>query len=118
MAILEKMDLVWYRVTNWERAKKFYGETLGLSTHICIDEAGWAEYGPQNSPRLAIHFIPNTKISPGGGTAAFKVKDVVKTKEELEKKGVRCDEIREDSPVKICNFYDPDGNLLQIIEEN
>ena len=39
------INVVWYNVTDWERAKRFYGETLGLPVAMQIDEAGWVEYG-------------------------------------------------------------------------
>lgn len=120
MEPLQKMDLVFYFVTDWEKAKKFYGETLGLGSAYCTDEGGWAEFKTNSDVRLAIHKVqPGQPVTKGGGTAIFSVADAHAAKSDLEKRGVVFDgDIRElPGMVRLGTFRDPDGNALQIAQD-
>jgi catechol 2,3-dioxygenase-like lactoylglutathione lyase family enzyme len=42
-------------MTDWQRAKKFYGETLGLPVAAFMsDDVGWMEFGEKDGTHLAI----------------------------------------------------------------
>ena len=42
MSLLKGLSVVSFNVIDWEGAKKFYGETLGLPVHLDAGkEAGW-----------------------------------------------------------------------------
>ena len=41
---ITSISSIWYAVEDWERAKQFYNEILGLHLNACSDEAGWAAY--------------------------------------------------------------------------
>ena len=107
-----------YDVTNWQAAKKFYGETLGLPVAAFMgDEVGWMEFGEKDKTHLAISqwrgpgFVPSTK----GAVAIFAVQDAYGTVQELRKRGVKCDDVvAVPQMVTYANIYDPDGNRLQI----
>ena len=119
MEPLESLDVVFYFVTDWKRAMKFYGETLGLRALYSTDEGGWAEFETNTPVRLAIHRIqPGQSVSKGGGTAIFKVADANAAKADLEKRGVKFDgDIREiQGMVRLGTFLDPDGNAIQIAQ--
>ncbi len=106
-----------YIVTDWQRAKKFYAETLGLPVAAFItDEVGWMEFGDKDNTHLAIMLSRNPVPAPGrGGIAVFSVDDAYKAVEELRRRGVKCDEvIAVPNMITYANFYDPDGNLLQL----
>ena len=120
MEPLQKMSVVFYFVSDWERAKKFYGETLGLRTHMCTDEGGWAEFETNSDVRLAIHRVrPGQKVTKGGGTAIFTVADAKAAKGELEGRGVKFEGDLHEVPgmVLLGTFLDPDGNSLQIFQD-
>lgn len=115
-----KLAYVAYPVKDWEGAKKFYGETLGMPVAWFMgDDAGWMEFGTDEGAHLAISLVRDgdgQMVNKGGGAVAvFAVDDAVKTVEELRAKGVKCED-----PIGIPNmttyatFYDPEGNKLQI----
>src|SRR5512143_1957284 len=108
-----------YNVSDWQRAKKFYGETLGLPVAAFIsDEVGWMEFGEQNNTHLAIGLWQGPGPLPqgdGGGIAIFGVDDAYAAINELRERGVRCEDVVAiPQMVTYANFYDPDGNRLQV----
>ncbi len=116
--LLKRLDVIAYSVTDWQRAKKFYTETLGLPVaNFLGDEVGWMELGDKEGTNLALSQWGGTGDFPtrGGAVAVFEVADAVAAIAELRHRGVRCDD-----PVVIpgmvtwANFYDPDGNRLQV----
>ncbi|HLF25219.1 MAG TPA: VOC family protein [Anaerolineae bacterium] len=119
MSLFTKPSLTSYNVTDWQRAKQFYGETLGLPVAGFIsDEVGWMEFGEKDGARLAINLWQGPDPLPpreGGGTVVFEVDDVNRVVAELRQRGVQCE-----APIVIpemviyATFYDPDGNRLQV----
>jgi predicted enzyme related to lactoylglutathione lyase len=115
-----------FSVDDIEKAKKFYGEVLGLEIST-----------PMN--QLALHIAGSNKIfvygKPNHVPATFTilnfpVDDVEKTVDELTEKGVKF-EIYNDGPMKtdekgifrgggptIAWFKDPAGNFLSILKES
>jgi predicted enzyme related to lactoylglutathione lyase len=119
MGLFTKFDYVSVNVTDWARAKKFYGETLGLPTGAFIsDEVGWMQFGTEGSAQLAISLWRGPEAFPrgeGGATIIFAVDDAHKAVEELRRRGVRCEDvIAIPEMVTYATFYDPDGNRLQV----
>ncbi|MBI3943233.1 MAG: VOC family protein [Chloroflexi bacterium] len=118
MSDLKGIYAVSYNVTNWEQAKKFYGETLGLPLHMEAVDFGWMEFGRENETRLAIYLWRGPDPLPssqGGGTAIFSVEDAYKTVEDLRRKGVKCDDVMAiPGMVTVANVYDPEGNMLNV----
>ena len=111
------LNVVWFNVSDWDRAKKFYGETLGLPIAYAQDEMGWIEYG-RELPHLGINRWGGPGPLPAvtsGGIATLTCPDVRAVIAKLRAKGVRCDEIEEMPGMVILGmFYDPDGNRLQV----
>jgi predicted enzyme related to lactoylglutathione lyase len=108
-----------YQVTDWQIAKKFYSETLGLPVAAFIsDEIGWMEFGDKDNTHLAIMLSPDSKTSPQkvrGAMAVFTVDDAFAAVIELRKRGVKCDDVISiPGMVTYATFYDPDNNPLQI----
>ncbi len=116
---IKKLAIVSYNVSDWQRAKKFYGETLGLPVAAFItDEVGWMEFGEKDGVHLAIGLWRRPEPMPrgdGGAVAVFEVDDAYAAVEELRKKGVRCDDVVAiPEMVTYADFYDPDGNRLEV----
>lgn len=108
-----------YIVTDWQRSKKFYAETLGLPVAAFIsDEVGWMEFGEKENTHLAIMLDRSPTARPrgaGGAIAVFSVDDAYTTVKELRGRGVKCDDvIAVPNMVTYATFYDPDGNQLQV----
>lgn len=117
--LFSKIDVVAYDVTDWQRAKKFYGETLGLPEAAFIsDDVGWMEFGEKDATHLAISLWREDRPMPksmGGATVVFMVPDAYAAVKELRARGVKCEEVVAiPKMVTYANFYDPDGNKLQV----
>ncbi len=117
--LLQSLVDVSYNVSDWQRSKKFYGETLGLPVAAYIDDqVGWMEFGEKDGTHLAISLWRGPGPMPagkGGGTAVFGVDDAYAAVVELRRRGVRCDDvIAIPQMVTYATLYDPDGNQLQI----
>lgn len=115
--IVERTDFVSVPVTDVERAKRFYGETLGLP-EIEHAEQGFPEY--QLGENVSLYLLQMEKIgsaftAPHTASIALRVPDVAAAQKELEAKGV---EFRgEPFDTGVCHmavFKDPDGNQLML----
>jgi catechol 2,3-dioxygenase-like lactoylglutathione lyase family enzyme len=114
---VERVDFISVPVTDMERSKQFYGETLGLPR---INDAGFPEY--QLGENVSLYLLKMEEIgssftAPHTASIALRVPDVAEAQKELEAKGVTFD--FEDSPFDtgVCHmaiFKDPDGNQLML----
>ena len=79
MSLFKGINVVQYNVTDWEGAKKFYKDTLGLAPVAFLsDEAGWMEFGAEHETHLAINRWEGPDPVPprnGGATVVFTVDD-------------------------------------------
>ena len=105
---VEQVDFVSVLTQDIARAKKFYGETLGLS----IETEGESDLEftlGQVTLDVGQEFAP----SPAG--IAIRVPDVAAARAELEAKGVQFDgEIIDTGVCHFAFFEDPDGNKLML----
>ncbi len=107
-------------VSEFERAVKFYTETLGLKIQY---RAGndWCSIDAGNGLIIGLH--PSESKSPKPGSrGAISVglnitEPIEKVVAELKKSGVVFEgNIKDDDPVKLAFFGDPDGNELYLCE--
>jgi predicted enzyme related to lactoylglutathione lyase len=110
------VSVVWFPVTDMDRAVAFYEGTLGLKKAGA--EAEWAEFEVGG---VTVGLNAREEESPGGdggGVLAFSptgsLEDAV---EELKAKDVEfAGGISEHAWGRIAAFTDPDGNALQLYE--
>ncbi len=119
MALFKNLGWVQYNVTDWQKAKKFYGETLGLPVAwFQDDKTGWMEFGEKEGTHIAISQWQGPGPVPpreGGAIAIFEVDDISKTVAELRKRGVKCEDVQVvPGMVAYATFFDPEGNRLQV----
>jgi len=115
--IVERTDFISVPVTDVERAKRFYGETLGLP-EIEHPEQGFPEY--QLGDNVSLYLLQMEKIGsewsgPHTASIALRVPDVHAAQKELEAKGVEFG--GEPFDTGVCHmgiFKDPDGNVLML----
>jgi catechol 2,3-dioxygenase-like lactoylglutathione lyase family enzyme len=114
--IVERTDFVSVPVSDLERAKRFYGETLGLPQ--VGDGGGWPEF--QLGENVSLYLIDPTNIGrtfegPHTAHIALRVGDVRETRRELEGRGVEFAADTLDTGVcHMAFFTDPDGNQLML----
>src|SRR5256885_11141768 len=107
-------------VSDHERARKFYSETLGFKLvdkneqlKFTMFEAGGLLFGTH------VPWEGGTGRGIGGVTGLiFQTEDIAKTFEELKARGVRIREgplKREAVGVIIGNFFDPDDNEIVVL---
>jgi catechol 2,3-dioxygenase-like lactoylglutathione lyase family enzyme len=113
--IVERTDFVSVPVTDMERSKSFYRDTLGLEP---VDERGFPEY--QLGENVTVYLlnleqIGSTFTGPHTASIALRVPDVGAARAELEAKGVSFDGETLDTGVcHMAHFKDPDGNVFML----
>ena len=113
--IVERVDFISVPVTDMERSKRFYGETLGLEM---VDDPGFPEF--QLGENVSMYLVDPTKVGreftgPHVGSIALRVPDVEETRRELEAKGVEfAGETVDTSVCHMAFFHDPDGNAIML----
>jgi predicted enzyme related to lactoylglutathione lyase len=117
--IVERTDFVSVPVTDMERAKAFYGETLALP-EIEHPEQGFPEYRLGENVSLYLLQMENIGqafTAPHTASIALRVTDVEAAQKELEAKGVVFDFGAEPFDTGVCHmalFKDPDGNQFML----
>jgi predicted enzyme related to lactoylglutathione lyase len=110
--ITNEVAFIAIAVSNAERAKKFYQETLELKpTHEAMG-GKWIEYdlGPVT---IGVGCHPAWKPSHDGTTVAFEVGNIDDAIKKLKERGVTFDLDKNETPVCwMAQFRDPDGNKL------
>ncbi len=117
--IVERVDFISVPVTDMERSKRFYGETLGLD-EIEHPEGSFPEY--QLGENVSFYLLQMENIGrsfegPHTASVALRVPDVAAGQKELEEKGVVFDLGAEPFDTGVCHmalFKDPDGNQLML----
>jgi catechol 2,3-dioxygenase-like lactoylglutathione lyase family enzyme len=114
--IVDRLDLVFYWVSDLTRAVEFYRDVLGLRL-LRLDAGNWAEFDA-GGRRFALHAATEGQtVSPGGATAVFSVQDLDRAKVELSSRGVRFGHEGDvEGYARFASFTDPDGNPVQVIE--
>ncbi|MBA3721465.1 MAG: VOC family protein [Parachlamydiaceae bacterium] len=118
---IKKIDLSWIVVSDFEKAKKFFIDTLGLKAGQCDDNMGWLELsGHDGGAVLGIAKASNhCPIGPGqNAITTFTVDNIESFTSDMSKKGIKLIGDLQVIPehVKMQLFSDLDGNLFQVVE--
>ena len=108
-------------VTDWERAIRFYTETLAIPTAFRDDEAGWAQLATGDCTLALEKLAPDD--SEGSGLVgrfvgvSLEVADIHSTYRELDARGVDFVGAPEEQPWGgvLAHLRDPDGNILTLL---
>jgi predicted enzyme related to lactoylglutathione lyase len=107
---VERTDFVSVPVRDLERAKAFYGETLGIRPNTGA-HASYPEFETGNLT-ISLNASPD-HFTPASSAIALRVPDVAVARVELEAAGVAFDGETFDTGVcHVAFFRDPDGNRL------
>lgn len=106
-----------YGVTNLQRARRFYEETLGLKPIKAYvkGDLGMVEYDIGAGTLSIGCGAPLLKPAAGGGVVALEVEDFDAAVQRLKEHGVKLLSEPHETPVcHLVTIADPDGNLLTI----
>ena len=115
--IVEHVDFWAVPVTDMERSKAFYGETLGLPQ---TGDGGFPEFELGDNGFLYLLQMENVGgkfEGPHTASIAIRVPDVHAAQAELEAKGVEFTFDESPFDTGVCHmavFKDPDGNSLML----
>lgn len=111
-----KVTVSWFNVRDFEEAKKFYGNVLGLNKTFEMQQ--WAEFaGAEGEAAIGIAGNPLAGKEQGA-TIVLRVDDIERERKRLQAGGVQFDGAIEEIPgaVKLAAFRDPSGNRLQLCQ--
>jgi catechol 2,3-dioxygenase-like lactoylglutathione lyase family enzyme len=112
---LKGADLVYFFVSDMDRAVSFYRDVLELRLLYRTGD-DWAQF--QAGPvQLGLHASGQGEHRPGG-TLAFRVEDLDSSRVELAARGITFtpEGGGEDGEPRFVEFHDPDGNVLGLLE--
>jgi predicted enzyme related to lactoylglutathione lyase len=110
--ITNEVAFIAIAVSDKERARKFYQETLELKPTTTAMEGAWVEHDI-GAVTIGVGSHPAWKPSRDGTSVAFEVDDFDDTYDKLKKRGVEFDIEKTETPVCwMAQFRDPDGNKL------
>jgi len=127
MALTHRTVAMMMPVTDVDRARTFYSESLGLDYTGTNDE-GSATYALDGGSTLVL--LPRPDSRPSESTAmSFEVDDITTEIDELEQRGVvfedydlpylrTVDHVCAMGAEKAAWFKDPDGNVLCLHQED
>jgi catechol 2,3-dioxygenase-like lactoylglutathione lyase family enzyme len=116
-----------FAVDDLQKAREFYGETLGLRTSVISEEAGVMSLELAGDRRTLVYQKPD--FTPATYTILnFPVDDIEEAVDELAARGVRFERYdgfeqdekgiaRGEGP-DIAWFKDPAGNILAVLQES
>jgi catechol 2,3-dioxygenase-like lactoylglutathione lyase family enzyme len=111
---VERVDYIRVPVRDIEKAKRFYGELIGLEQNPNSPGDDWIEYETGNVT-LAV-MTPHThdqEFAPlPPGTISLRVRDVAAAKQKLEAAGVQVNDVWDSGVCNGAGFSDPDGNRI------
>ncbi len=106
------VDFATVPTRDYEAAKRFYGEVLGLPFGKQWGEMPAGEYETGNLTIAVMQMDAfGREFAANGGAIALQVDDVAAARADLEAKGVEF--VADDIDSGVCNmafFADPDGN--------
>jgi predicted enzyme related to lactoylglutathione lyase len=112
--MIKEVAFVAIAVSDKERARKFYQETLELKPGMTAMEGAWIEYD-LGATTIGVGCWPGWDPSRDGTSIAFEVDDIDATIATLKERGVVFDMEKMETPVCwMAQFRDPDGNKLMV----
>ncbi len=117
--VASKLEWVEARVPNYERMKKFYRTTLGLALNFEEERKDFIQFkvGPSKTYLALLDTKKTGMTRCNGFVPTFEVPKLKKFISSMKKKGVRVGRrIVEGDHVRLVDFFDPNGNLLQAFE--
>ena len=114
MSMIKEVAFIAIAVSDAERARKFYQDTLELKPALTAMNGAWTEY-ELGATTIGVGCHPDWKPSRDGTTVAFEVDDIDATIAKLKERGVAFEMEKMETPVCwMAQFRAPDGNKLLV----
>lgn len=113
--LLQGIDTVIVRVSNFATSKEWYLTKLGLTLLFEDDKMKLAVLDAKGPTSLTL-WQTDKKVSVNRDTASypiFKTTHADALRQELLNRGVEVGEVIQDDYTRYFFFYDPDGNVLE-----
>jgi predicted enzyme related to lactoylglutathione lyase len=115
---LKELAFVGYPVTDFSKARKFYGDVLGLKETFAFEhegELGWLEYDLAGQTLALAKAAEQWKPGSNGGGACLEVADLDQAAAHLKANDVTIVMDIQDYPAcRLALIADPDGNTLAL----
>jgi predicted enzyme related to lactoylglutathione lyase len=114
-----RLDWVEARVSNYAEMKRFYGKTLGLSLSFEEERKDFVQFKVGSSKTyIALLDVKRTGMTRARGfIPTLEVPSLNAFIRSMKRKGVKVGQhIVEGEHVRLVDFFDPNGNLLQAFE--
>ena len=111
-----KMTVAWFSANDFEQAKRFYGQVLGLKKIFEMEK--WAEFSDEEGEAsIGVAGTSQWGKEPNA-TVVLRVDDIERERKRLQAGGVQFEGKIEEIPgiVKLSTFRDPSGNRLQLCQ--
>lgn len=112
--MLQRVAFTLFNVTDPERARAFYEDTLGLKRGLAAPNGVWTEYDLPGGGCLALFKHPvASQAKPPAGCIAFEVDDLEATITKLQAAGVTFNgDIVKGPNCRMMNIEDSEGNAI------
>lgn len=115
---IKEVAFIGYPVSDFEKAREFYGETLGLTPGAVFEEDGqihWMEFETGGVTIGLGKAGEAWKPGPDGGGACFEVEDLEAALTRIREAGGTVTFDIQDYPIcRIAGIADPDGNGIAL----
>lgn len=112
--MIKELAFVAYYVRDVERARRFYGEVVGLRPGAWFNEQ-WIEFDLGNATFALDGTGEELGITPGTSSgAAFEVDDIHAMRQRLSDTGAEVTQVYEFPPCFACFARDPEGNRFTV----
>lgn len=131
MKVVNTVKMFSITVNDMEKSKAFYTDTLGLKVtkDYREDDDNWwvtLEFpggGTSLTLGRAANYGADEAVKPGMVGLYFTTPDVEAAHDELSKKGVKVSDVMDDlfgpgSGTKFVSIEDPDGNAINVLQED
>jgi predicted enzyme related to lactoylglutathione lyase len=117
---VQSFDLAWISVSDVQKTKKFFTDTLGMNIVQDAPQYGWVELQGTTGARIGVGACGDqSPLKPGmNAVISLTVDDLVAMKKVLEAKKVTILGVIVEVPdqVKLLLIQDPDGNLIHLCQ--
>lgn len=118
-SLTTKLEWVEARVGNYEQMKKFYKNVLGLPLNFEEERKDFIQYkvGDSKTYLALLNTVKTGMTKAKGFVPTFEVSNIERFIKQMRKSRVRVGRrIAEGDHVRLVDFYDPNGNVLQAFQ--